>query len=120
MNKEMAAQYGFALAVRASGLVFFSGVVGYDENGRAPTDPEAQYRLAFSALREVLASEGCKPDDLVELSTFHVDYPKYGEIFAKVKAEFLGGATPSWTAIGACALGTPETLVEIKAIARAN
>ena len=120
MSEEMAAQYGFALFVRAAGLVFFSGVVGYDENGGTPTDPETQYRLAFSALREVLASEGCEPADLVELSTFHVDYPRHGEIFAKVKGEFLEGATPTWTAIGAHTLRTPETLVKIKAIAQAN
>jgi enamine deaminase RidA (YjgF/YER057c/UK114 family) len=116
-NEEMAAQYGFAPAVRAGGLVFFSGVVGYDQDGVAPADPPTQYRLAFAALGDALAGQGCKPADLVDLTTFHAQFPSHMDEFMAVKAEFLAGATPAWTAIGASALGTPETLVEIKAVA---
>lgn len=116
---EFAAAYGFSPAVRAGGLLFSSGQVGFDRDGTAPTDPERQYRLAFAALGEVLKANGCSAADLVELLTFHTSYPQHMEIFMKVKAGFLGGARPTWTAIGVAALGTPTTLVEIKAVARA-
>src|SRR5262245_21718268 len=114
-NQDLAATYGFAPALRDRGLLFCSGQVGLDQDGTAPTDPERQYRLAFGALGELLRAEGCSPADLVELMTFHTSYPDHMDIFMKVKAEFLGGALPTWTAIGVAALGMPTTLVEIKA-----
>lgn len=116
---EFAATYGFSPALRAGGLLFCSGQVGFDQDGTMPADPEKQYRLAFAGLGEVLKTNGCNPADLVELLTFHTSYPEHMETFMKVKAEFLGGAKPTWTAIGVAALGTPTTLVEIKAVARA-
>jgi enamine deaminase RidA (YjgF/YER057c/UK114 family) len=115
---QMAAMYGFSPAVRAGGLLFCSGYFGSEPDGTVPTDPERQYRLAFAGLGGVLKAEGCRPADLVELVTYHTSYPSHMDVFMQVKAEFLGGARPAWTAIGVAALGTPETLVEIRAVAR--
>ena len=64
---EMAKAYGYSPAVRAGGLLFCSGVFGAEPDGVVPVDPARQYRLAFEALGELLASEGCGPADLVEL-----------------------------------------------------
>ena len=116
---EFAAAYGYANAVHAAGLVFFSGQIGMNPDGSTPTDPAEQYALAFAALGKALAAEGCTPNDLVELVSFHTHYPAHIDLFAQAKAAFLGTALPTWTAIGAAALGTPDTLVEIKATARA-
>jgi enamine deaminase RidA (YjgF/YER057c/UK114 family) len=56
-----------------------------------------------------------------EAFTSHcVRYPQFMDAFMKAKTEFLRGNKPAWTAIGAAALGTPETLVEIKAVAKAR
>lgn len=115
---ELASAYGFSAAMRAGELLFCAGQVGFDHDGTVPTDPERQYRLAFAALGEVLKANGCGPADLVDLITFHKDYPAHMDIFMKLRSEFLDGATPPWTAIGVAALGTPETLVELKAVAR--
>jgi enamine deaminase RidA (YjgF/YER057c/UK114 family) len=115
----LAEAYGFSQSVRAGGLVFFSGQVGMEPSGSVPEDPEAQYRLAFAALRGALAAEGLTPAHLVELLTFHTSFPGHMDVFMKVKADFLNGTRPTWTAIGVAALATPGTLVEIKATARA-
>ena len=107
-------------AVTAGGLVFVSGQVGFDENGNYPADPEQQYRLAFAAVDEVLKKAGLSRSDLVELVTFHTNYPQHMDVFMAVKKQFLNGVRPTWTAIGVAALGHPGALVEIKATARAR
>ena len=117
-HDEFAATYGFANAVHAAGLVFFSGQIGMNPDGSTPTDPAEQYALAFASLGSSLAAEECSASDLVELVSFHTHYPEHMDLFMQAKAAFLGAALPTWTAIGAAALGTPDTLVEIKATAR--
>ncbi len=119
-NASLADLYGYSDAVAAGGLVFFSGQVGFDENGKLPADPEQQYRLAFAAVDEVLKKAGLSRSDLVELLTFHTNYPQHMDVFMKAKKEFLNGVKPTWTAVGVAALGQPGTLVEIKATARAR
>lgn len=110
--------YGFSDAVRSDGLLFCSGQIGLAEDGTVPGDPATQYALAFAALGKVLAAEGCSAADIVDLTSFHTRYPDHMEAFMEQKAGFLGAARPAWTAIGVAALGFPESLVEIKAIAR--
>jgi enamine deaminase RidA (YjgF/YER057c/UK114 family) len=112
--------YGYSPAVKANGLVFISGVFGAEQDGTIPKDPEKQFRLAFAELGNVLKAEGLGPEDIVEMTSFHVRYPQYMDAFMRAKTEFLHGNKPAWTAIGAAALGTPETLVEIKAVAKAR
>ncbi len=115
--EDYAAAFGFSVSRCAGGLVFFSGQVGFNPDGSMPSDPATQYARAFEALGAALAKEGLKPDAIVELLTFHTRFPEFMDAFAEAKAGFLGDARPTWTAIGVAALGTPETLVEIKATA---
>lgn len=111
-------QYKYSDYKRAGDLVFFSGQVGQDESGKTPTDPAEQYRLTFEALAKVLKDAGCTPEDLVDLMSYHTGYPGHLAEFMAAKATFQGEARPTWTAVGVDKLGTPETLVEIKAIAQ--
>ena len=115
---DWAANYGYVPAKRAGGLVFISGVVGMDENGAVPTDPVEQFRLAFAALDGVLQAEGLTKDKLIDLMSFHANYPDKSEEFIQVKKEYLGDLRTAWTAVGAT-LATPEMLVEIRAVAEA-
>lgn len=116
---DWAEQLQFSEFVRAGDLVFVSGQVGMDGDGTPPADPAAQYKLAFGALADVLAKAGLTPVDIVDLTTFHTSYPEHMGEFLAAKAEFQGAARPAWTAIGVASLGTPGTLVEIKAVAYA-
>lgn len=119
MDEDIAAAYGFSQVVRAGDLLFCAGQVGLEKGGSVPLDPQRQYDLAFAALGDVLKAQGRSPADIVDLTTFHVNYPDHMDVFLKAKTDFLGSATPAWTAIGVAALGYPTTLVEIKAIASA-
>lgn len=118
LGKKWEVEYGYSDAVRSGDLLFCSGQVGLEADDSVPADPERQYDLAFAALGAVLAEHGLGPQDVVDLTSFHVDYPQHMQEFMAAKARFQNGARPAWTAIGAGALGMPGVLVEIKAIAR--
>lgn len=116
MSEDYADLYGFAPFVRVGDLILFSGVVaGEGDDGSA----ETHYRLAFEALDEVLKQAGRTRADLVELTTFHTGFPEGMMEFMTAKKVYLVDVQTTWTAVGVAALGTPETRVEIKAIARA-
>lgn len=117
-SDDWAAAYGYSQAARAGDLLFCSGQIGEEADGSVPGDPARQYQLAFEALRKVLEVHGLGPGDIVDLTSYHVGYPQHMAEFSGAKAAFLGDARPAWTAIGVAALGYPETLVEVKAIAR--
>lgn len=118
MSTNWEEEYGYSNAVRSGDLLFCSGQVGVEADGSAPDDPERQYDLAFATLGKLLADHGARPSDLVELTSFHVDFPQHMTEFMAAKARFQNGARPAWTAVGVTALGMPGILVEIKATAR--
>ena len=118
-RKDWPEQLQYSEFVRGGDLVFISGQVGTDPDGNPPADPAVQYKLAFSTLGAVLEKAGLNPVDIVDLTTFHTAYPDHMAEFMAAKAEFQGHARPAWTAVGVASLGTPGTLVEIKAVARA-
>lgn len=111
-------QYGYLDACAAGGLLFCSGQIGIDGDGQVPADPDRQYELAFAAVAALLQRHGLGAVDIVDLVSFHVDYPQHMAAFMRHKAAFMGSARSCWTAIGVAALGYPGALVEIKVTAR--
>lgn len=115
---DMGESYGYCEAQAANGLLYCSGQIGLEADGSVPETASRQFALAFAGLAETLKQNGCRPADVVDLMSFHVDYPQHMEEFSVAKSAFLAGASCCWTAIGAASLGYPGSLVEIKAIAR--
>lgn len=118
MPDALAEQYGYVEAREASGLLFCSGQIGIDADGQVPADPERQYALAFAAIGAMLQRHGLTADDVVDLLSFHVGYPRHMAEFMRAKAAFMGSSRSCWTAIGVAALGYPQAVVEIKVTAR--
>lgn len=112
-------QYGYSAAIKSEDLLFVSGQVGVHDDGSPIDDPEVQIERAFENLRLVLDAAGCSMDDIVDITSFHVEMHRYFEIFqaAKQKA-FPEAPFPNWTAIGVTTLVDPSLLIEIKAVAR--
>lgn len=111
--------YGYSPAVRSGGFLFVSGQVGADKDGAVIKNPAAQFKAAFSNLGEVLAAAGCGFDDVVDVTTFHVNMYDHFEAFAAAKSEvFAAPPFPNWTAVGIVNLAEPDLLLEIKAIAK--
>ncbi|NMM83492.1 hypothetical protein B2J88_03795 [Rhodococcus sp. SRB_17] len=118
VGKKWEEEYGYSDAFLSGDLLFISGQTGLEADGSVPTDPNRQYDLTFAAIGGLLAEHNASPQDLVELVSFHIDYPQHMQEFMESKARFQDGARPAWTAVGVAALGKPGILVEVKAIAR--
>jgi len=80
----------------------------------------AQAHLAFEGLKRTLAAAGATLEDVVELTTFHIDVPGEVEQFTKMKDEYLERNYPAWTAVGVTQLALPGFRVEIRAVAVAG
>jgi reactive intermediate/imine deaminase len=116
-----AAPYQYSQAVRAGDLLFLAGQVAVDATGAVvgEGDIRAQARQVFENLKAVLAAAGSSLDDVVEMTSFHTDMADL-EGVAEIKAEYLAGDFPAWTAIGTTGLAFPGLLLEIKVVALAH
>lgn len=109
--------HGYSPAVKAGDLLFVSGQVGSREDGTPEPDFEAQVRLAFTNLTDVLKAGGCTLDDVIDVISFHTDPEQQFEKFMTVKSEnFSTTPYPAWTAIGVNWLAGFD--FEIKVVAR--
>lgn len=108
----------FSHVVRDRGLLFLSGVTATDEEGRVADDPSEQFEQAFRHLSLYLDAAGARIEDVVELTTYHVELRRHLGVFTSVKDRHVKAPYPAWSAIGVAELITPGALVEIRAIAR--
>lgn len=104
-------EFHYAPAVKVGNTVYASGVV----SGNA--DPSAQFTEIFEALSVVLEEAGASLEDVVDMTTFHVNMYDHIDTFMEVKDVYLPENFPAWTAIGVDRLFLPEFLVEVKVVA---
>ena len=64
--------YSHVVVVNHGRLVFVSGQVGMDKDGKMASDFAAQAKQAFTNLKLALAAVGAKPSDLVKINYFVV------------------------------------------------
>ena len=105
-------------ALDTGDFVFLSGATGARADLTVAADPETQIRDAFQCALEYLKAANLTFDDVVEMTTYHVDLRKHLATFMKVKDEYVAAPYPAWTAIGISELITEGTIVEIRLIAR--
>lgn len=118
------ARWGYAPAVRAGDIIVMSGVIA----GPAPGDGasveafKGSLRRTFARLKADLAVLDASLLDVIKINTYHVWDSKYFdgdkvahmEAVRDIKQEFMGKATPAWSAIGVSELFTDSGLVEIE------
>jgi enamine deaminase RidA (YjgF/YER057c/UK114 family) len=112
---------GYAQAVRVSGartLLFLSGQVAYDDRGEPahPLDFAAQARAVFTALKAQVEAGGGTLADIVKVNTYLTDI-RYRTELVPIREEFFGTSMPAHTQVAVTALGRPEWLIEVEAIA---
>jgi enamine deaminase RidA (YjgF/YER057c/UK114 family) len=102
-------------------LVAVAGQVGADAEGNLADGCAAQVVQAFENVRLALASEGLRPQDLLQLTTYLVDadhIPTFFEARAGVFAQmFPDGRYAPNTLLVIDRLVRPELLVEMSALA---
>ncbi len=118
--KPVDRKYQFTPAVvhKKSGLLFVSGVCGWDADGNivAPENPAKQARLAFENLRDILIEAGATFSDILWSTEYVTDIRQYREI-ARVRAEFFPNNFPTATLVEVVKLFKPGQLFEIQTIA---
>lgn len=108
----------YSHAVRAGDFVYVSGVPA----GRRAdeTSDEPGIERAFQGVRRSLQTAGADWDDVIEITTYHVDLPGQFETFTRVKDRYVGGPPyPAWTAIDVDRLFPDNGTVEIRVVAYA-
>lgn len=126
MKKEMivpkgmeasAERYHYAPAIKVGNTIWVAGQAGIKANGEIPKSLEEQTHLAFQKLQQVLEAAGASLDDIVELVSYHVDFPNGAQTIMAVKDQYIRGTYPTWTGLGVTSLVAPGLLIEIKAMA---
>ena len=115
--RRIAAEKGYAPALRVGRTLYIAGQVGRDANLALVTDPKAQFEACFENLRQVLAAAGCGFADIVDMTTFHVDMPAHWQVFREVKNRLMPRGAFPLTCIGVSGLVEPGFLLEVKATA---
>ena len=105
-------------AVRWGGLLFLSGIVPIDGEGKlvGEGDVVEQTRQVFRNMDLVLRAAGCGFGDVVKVTTFLLDIGDRARI-NPVRQEVFGDARPASTLVEVSALAVPGALLEIEAVA---
>jgi 2-iminobutanoate/2-iminopropanoate deaminase len=105
-------------AVRAGNLLFVSGFVPVDGEGRlvGGDDVVAQARQVLANVGAVLAAAGATFADVVKVTVYLTDIADRAHI-NPVRQEFFGEARPASTLVEVSALAVPGAKLEIEAVA---
>ncbi|NVZ76718.1 RidA family protein [Pseudomonas gingeri] len=107
----------YAPAVKVGATLYCAGQVGRTAQLEVIADPEAQFVACWENLRLVLAAGGCTFDDVVEMTTYHVNMSQHMAVFREVKNRVFPRGHCAWTSIGVAELAHPGLLAEIKCVA---
>jgi enamine deaminase RidA (YjgF/YER057c/UK114 family) len=113
---------GYSNGVAASGRqVFIAGMIGWDAEGRFPSDDFAeQARLALQNIVAVLREAGAKPEHIVRMTWYVTDKREYlaaGKAIGQAFREVIGSYNAAMTAVEVKALIEDRAKVEIEATA---
>ena len=108
----------FTDAVRAGELLFVSGIVAVDGDGRlvGRDDVVEQTRQVFRNMAEVLTAAGCDFTDVVKVTVFLTDIDDRPRI-NPVRQEVFGDARPASTLVEISRLAVEGAKVEVECVA---
>ena len=105
-------------AIRAGEFLFISGQVSRSNDG-ATIEGKAEYeqaKIIFTKIKHLVEAAGGTAVDVVKMTIYMVDIKQNKEVW-RARQEFFSGDFPASTLVEVSALGSPEVLVEIEAIA---
>jgi enamine deaminase RidA (YjgF/YER057c/UK114 family) len=105
---------GFSSAVRVGNLIFLSGSVGRDSNGRFASDVYSQTRQALANIASTLEAAGATIRDVVRTRMYVTNIDAWEEV-AQAHREIFAEVMPAATLIEVSRLAAPEMLIEIEA-----
>ena len=113
---------GFSCGVSGEGtVVFVSGQIGWDENGRfTAADIAGQVRQALRNVVAILAEAGAGPEHVARLTWYVTDKREYLAAQREIGAAYrdvMGRHFPAMSVVAVTALLEDEAKVEIEATA---
>ena len=105
--------------IRAGDTLYISGQVARPlEGGRTlvGSNEYEQAKQIFTRIKAICEGAGGSLEDLVKMTIFMVDIRNNTEVW-RARREFFSGDFPASTLVEVRSLATPQTLVEIDAIA---
>lgn len=118
-TEMMRDQYHFSQGVQVGDTVYVSGQGGWDAGFKLAATVAEQARQAFRNMERVLKAAGASLDDVVDVTSFHLDMDQMDAVVGVLK-EVFPHHQPAWTAVGVTRLAMPAMLIEIKATAVKN
>lgn len=111
--------YTHVVTTDAPKLVFISGQIGIDPQGKIQEGLRAQTIHVFENLKTALASVGATFDDVVKVTYLIVNFKAEDRVLLReIRADYFNPEhPPASTLIGVQALALPELLIEVEAIA---
>jgi 2-iminobutanoate/2-iminopropanoate deaminase len=105
-------------AVRVGGLLFVSGCVPIDRDGRlvGGSDVVAQARQVFANVGAVLTAAGASFADVVKVTLYLVDVDDRA-LINPVRQEVFGATRPASTLVEVSRLAIPGARLEVEAVA---
>jgi 2-iminobutanoate/2-iminopropanoate deaminase len=105
-------------AVRAGDLLFLSGCIAVDRDGRlvGGDDVAAQTRQVFANVEAILAAAGASIRDVVKVTVFLTDVRDRAAVNT-VREEIFGGTRPASTLVEVSKLVLDGARVEIEVVA---
>ena len=106
----------------ASGLVFVSGQVAWDAQGRVCGEGYGPQTVrALENVRRALTAANATVDSIIRMRIYvRGEVEEHLAQMLPHLLEFLGDGRPAMTGIGVASLANPATLVEIEVVARAS
>lgn len=120
--QEFYDNWGFAPAIKATdGTVYVSGVIAFLEGeGTYEERYERGVRTALGHIKEIMEHAGGSMDDVVEMTSFHMELAHQVGVLSKVRQDVFAKPHGAWTAVGTTALALPGGVTEIKVTAKVS
>lgn len=96
-------------------LIYLSGQLGVRPDGSTPAGIDAQSDQIFANIVQLAASFGCRPTDIVKLTTYIVA-GQDGDAVRRARRKYLGDHRPASTAVFVAGLMDPIWFVEVEAV----
>lgn len=94
-------------------ILFASGVVALDKDGRTPTPEDDQAALVFENIQHLLTEAGLRKNDIVKVNAYFVTDAAYSA-FVKHRAAFFDGGYPASTGLFVPKLVSDKWKLEIE------
>jgi len=104
--------------LECDGFVFLTGFNGASLDGHVSSDAREQIETAFSQVDLVLKEGGLTFNDVVEVTSYHIELKQHLDSFRKIWEQYVSPPYPAWTAIEVAGFVTEDVIVELRVIAR--